>query len=381
MIKLYARLADDRAKWNAFVAGSGGCFLQSWEWMLFQRSLGRKAHCVELAAEPGGPLAAAALVVELPLPFPGKTYAYVPRGPVFAPGIADVEGAFRSVIGACGGDLLSLKTVFTRVDLPELPSHAGDFCESEIPALGFVPAKPMQPSDTLLLDLAQSEEALLAAMHQKTRYNIRLAERHGVRVREAALDPALMGHDMELFWHLLHKTSKRDGFSTHTRGYYEEMMRQFGSSGSAGAVMDPAAHVPAFTLRLVIAEHEGKPAAAGIFGVFGGTMTYLHGALSEALRGVMAPYALHWHMVRAAKAAGLTEYDFWGIAPEGAARHPLAGVSRFKLGFGGRRVSYPGGWELPNERAWYTLYRALKRAAALRERLRAFRSGLRRMVK
>ncbi len=115
-----------------------------------------------------------------------------------------------------------------------------------------------------------------------------------------------------------------------------------------------------FELALWFAEVGGQPAAAAIVAYYGGTATYLHGASMAELRQHMAPYLLHWEIMRDAKARGFCTYDFWGVAPTDDPGHPWAGITRFKTGFGGWRVNYLGAWELPLRPVWYSLYRTAR---------------------
>jgi lipid II:glycine glycyltransferase (peptidoglycan interpeptide bridge formation enzyme) len=118
----------------------------------------------------------------------------------------------------------------------------------------------------------------------------------------------------------------------------------------------------ALSVRLLFADFEGEPVAAALIAQFGDTATYLHGASSSRHKETMAPYLLHWTAIREAKAAGLKRYDFWGVAPENAdEKHPWFGITRFKLGFGGERISYVGAWDMPNSRFWYGAYRLARR--------------------
>ena len=105
---------------------------------------------------------------------------------------------------------------------------------------------------------------------------------------------------------------------------------------------------------------DGRVLAANLMIWFGDTVSYLHGASSNVRREVMAPHLLHWKLINEAKSLSFKHYDFWGVAPEGTVNHPWAGVSRFKRGFGGRYVAYPGTFDLPLDRFWYRVYRLLQ---------------------
>jgi len=194
---------------------------------------------------------------------------------------------------------------------------------------GFVPAaKALQPQRTRIVELG-SEEAMLAAMHSKTRYNIRVAQKRGVTVAQEE-----SVHD---FISLMAETTARDKFHSHPNSYYEELLRTEGVS-------------------LVMARVDGSPAAAALVMEYEGAGTYLHGASSYAHRAAMAPFALHWNVMKTMAARGIAEYDLWGIDEK---RWP--GVTRFKAGFGGREMSYIGSYDYPLRKMWYTAYQVKNR--------------------
>jgi lipid II:glycine glycyltransferase (peptidoglycan interpeptide bridge formation enzyme) len=155
---------------------------------------------------------------------------------------------------------------------------------------------------------------------------------------------------METFWKLLAETAARDRFHTHERAYYEKMFVALAGGQHRNAAM-----------RLWLAEREGAAIAGALTVEFGGTVTYLHGASRNEDRKYMAPYLMHWHIISDAKARGFREYDLWGTAPTEDEKHPWAGITRFKVGFGGADAAYLGAWELPVNRFWYGAYRLAKR--------------------
>lgn len=198
--------------------------------------------------------------------------------------------------------------------------------------------KPRQPSATLVLNLKNSTEQLLAAMHQKTRYNIRLAEKKNLRVS--------WEKKSDIFIALMSETSARDKFGAHPTEYYQKMIA--------------ADMVEQGTVWL-----DNLPLASAIFIGYQNTYTYVHGASSNEHREVMAPYLLQWSAIVRAKNNGFEQYDFWGIAPEGVTNHPLLGVTRFKLGFGGERVNFGQALEIPIKPIKYMLFRILKKIRSL----------------
>lgn len=350
--------ARNEELWDAFVLGNGGGFLQSWGWSQFQEALGRTVYRYRIDEPDQGDAEkethedtiAQFSVILHPLPF-GRQYAYIPRGPVLKGSATETDAHFQTFIAALRELVERENAVFARVEFP-YPAVGGPIGREQIEEAGFDQVKSVQPADTIIIDLAKSEDEILAGMHYKTRYNIRVAERHGVVVREAERGNAgLFRHDVDLFWSMLDETADRDKFHTHAKKYYETMFDALSEKKHAGLLK----------VRLVFAEHNGQAVAAAAVAEFGDTLTYLHGASLSSSRQVMAPYLLHWKLLSEAKRKGLAKYDLWGVAPTDEQEHPWAGITRFKRGFGGERISYVGAWELPGNAFWYTLYRYAKR--------------------
>ena len=183
-------------------------------------------------------------------------------------------------------------------------------------------------------------------MHQKTRYNLRLAEKKGVTVREARND------EFEVLWELMRNTCERDGFRLHGKEYYREMLKS--DLGVVISDSDNSNH-QSLIIKLFFAEYEGKVIAANIIAFFGDTVTYVHGASADKYRNVMAPYLLQWHCIKTAKEQGYKYYDFYGID-----ENKWPGVTRFKKGFGGEELQYPGTFDAVFGEGWYNMYKALR---------------------
>jgi lipid II:glycine glycyltransferase (peptidoglycan interpeptide bridge formation enzyme) len=187
----------------------------------------------------------------------------------------------------------------------------------------------IEPSRTILLDLGKTEDELLAAMHQKTRYNIKLAEKKGVAVAIGS------EKNFDEYWRLMQATAGRDSFRLHDREHYRKMI-----NSSQGM------------MNLLLADYQGKAIAGNIMAFYGDTATYVHGASSNEHRDVMAPYALQWAAIKTAKAQGCKYYDFYGID-----ENKWPGVTRFKRGFGGSEVEYPGTMDVIFNKAKYSIYK------------------------
>ncbi|MFW5993435.1 MAG: lipid II:glycine glycyltransferase FemX [Desulfohalobiaceae bacterium] len=197
------------------------------------------------------------------------------------------------------------------------------------------------PTDTVILDLRQDLEGLLAGMKPKTRYNIRLASRKGVRVREAGLE------ELPLWYELYQETAQRHGMLLDDLEYFRSVLNtQAKDSSSPGGV------------RLLLAELKHTPVAGIMLALSGGRATYLYGASAIAHRSCMAPYALQWKAIQLAKEQGCQDYDLFGISPNPAPSHPMFGLYRFKTGFGGRIVHRQGCWDYPLDQERYELCRS-----------------------
>lgn len=179
----------------------------------------------------------------------------------------------------------------------------------------------IQPPRTMIIDIKGDENEILTRMKQKTRYNIRLAEKKGVTVRA--------WKDLEFFHKMLLLTGKRDGFGVHSLEYYQR----------AYDLLHPKQMG-----ELLLAEFEGKPLAALFVAKNGKRAYYLYGASADEERNRMPTYLLQWEAIKWAKTCGCEEYDLWGVPDNDEAtlessfenRHDgLWGVYRFKRGFGG----------------------------------------------
>lgn len=322
----------DQKQWDGFIASQPRAqFTQSWAWGEFRISRGQQIKRFALT-DASGTWEAAALFIYFPKPLVGG-YWYAPRGPVVRDDLkaSDVVSRFLNELQSQN---LS-RSLFWRIE--PVPSA--------ISVSGLVRSHAYMPASTLLVDLSKSEEELSKEMHEKTRYNIRVAERHGVTVRVATGEEGI-----ETFLRLNDETAKRDGFVSQPSAYIRATYDFLAKRGMA---------------QIRIAELDGKPLAASLEVVFGDTATYLYGASSSTSRNAMAPFALHWDAIRAAKTAGHKLYDFYGVNPADTTspyyKKSWEGITRFKLGWGGERVDYVGTWELPRMKGMYRLLRLVSR--------------------
>ncbi len=233
---------------------------------------------------------------------------------------------------------------FLRVDFQDLSCAGAPDITRRLEAAGYRKAPvDVQPPRTIVLDLAADEDALLSGMKAKTRYNVRLAAKRGVTVRQAGPD------ELPEWYRVYEETAARDRIAIHSRRYYE-------------VLFETAAEYPGeVDLSLLLAEHEGDILGGVIVARHARHAIYLYGASSNVKRNLMASYLLQWSAVRQAKAAGAELYDFFGIPPADAPGHPMHGLFRFKVGFGGRIVSGPGSYDRALQPLRYSLYRTAER--------------------
>ncbi len=313
---------EQRAEWDAIIAkhaGDGG-LLQSWAWGRFQEQLG---NAVYNASDEAGKWFAQCLQLKAG----NQWILVVPRGPVTAD--ANDASGLRQFLSDLKSFAKERGCFFVRLDPAWNPNLA-----PLLVAAGSRKAKrERNPAQTLIIDTSRGEEDLLQAMKSKWRYNIRLAEKKGVTVRMSA-SPA----DASIFWSLVEKTTDRQGFASYNEAYFRALMETLG---------------PAHQASFLIAEHEGKPIAALLLGMFGKTMYYLHGASDYEHRQLMAPHLLQWRGILEAKQRGLA-YDFWGVSEQ-----EWPGVTRFKQGFAPQQpfTAYVGTYELAAKPFMYALYR------------------------
>lgn len=284
-------------------------------WAKFQESIGRKTWWFELDG-------AHALVVEHPLPL-GLRWLEVPRGPLF-----ENELALEAILEQINNLAKKEGAVFVRLS----PYQKLPVPSSQFPAA----VEDKHPETSLLIDLQQTEEEILAQMKPKGRYNIKVAQKSGVQVETS--------NDVEAFYDILKKTGGRDGFGIHGKNYYQKMLEALGSEA-----------------QLLVARHEGQIIAGGIFVYLDDWGIYYYGASDHEHRKFMAPYLIQWEAILEAKKRGCHFYDFLGIAPEDTPNHPWAGVTDFKKKFGGQVVNYPQAKDMVVRRFWYFVYHVSKR--------------------
>jgi len=329
-------------------------FLQSDLWGRFKSRFGWEAKAFSVDWNQGGARPLLALSRRIA---PLLSMTYIPWGPELPADFPNDPNLRAQASDELARALQPfLNSTFIRFDLPWFDIGGG---KPTLPTGRFRRAgADIQPPDTVLVDLTPPLDEILTAMKPKCRYNIGLAEKRGVVISE-------QDDNIEVFYLLLKETALRDGIAVHNIEYYRALFEESRNKNSQT--------VPT-QLRLYIARHENDD-LAGIVTLFRGKQaTYLYGASSNIKRNLMAPYALQWKAMRDAKAYGCTVYDLFGIPPDESPGHPMAGLYRFKTGFGGSIVHRPGSWDYPYKPVPHALF---KNAESLRKKLMQRKRGVR----
>lgn len=312
--------------------------LQSALWARFKSEFGWSAHAFALDA-PSGP---ATLLVLARRVGPGASLAYVAHAP--GDPMTDLEELGDALCAHLPRDVACI-----RFDVPWEVEREGYLPLRDSPTSRLTKSPvDVQPPSTVIVEL-EDDEALLAAMHKKHRYNVRLAAKKAVTVREAS------PQELPTWYSLYRETAERDRISIHSERYYARLFE-------LAAQHDVESSVPApVSLHLFLAEYDSRPLAGIIVSHCGSRATYLYGASANARRELMPNYAVQYGAMRHARDRGMRRYDLFGIPPADDPGHPMHGLYRFKTGFGGQIVHTPGCWDLPLRPVAYRLYRGAER--------------------
>jgi lipid II:glycine glycyltransferase (peptidoglycan interpeptide bridge formation enzyme) len=197
-------------------------------------------------------------------------------------------------------------------------------------------------ADTLHLDLAGGEDDILSGMKPKTRYNIRLAKKKGVKVFLATEEM------LPIFYELYRQTAERNGFYLCEYKHFSALFSAIDSNPDSSECL------------FLLASHGHDFLAGAIVTISGRTATYLYGASSDENRNLMGSYAIQWEAVRLAMSRGCLVYDMGAVTPTGDFDHQLYGMYRFKTGFGGKIFRRNGSWDFPLSEDKYTIFRNLE---------------------
>ncbi|OGC23311.1 hypothetical protein A2291_06590 [candidate division WOR-1 bacterium RIFOXYB2_FULL_42_35] len=321
----------DRKLWNDFVANSSECpVLQSFEWGELKSQFGWQP--IRIAMEDQGKIVAGISILKREIPYIKHSIFYAPRGPVVDFGNRQLLGF---LLDAVEKEAEKHKAISLKVDPAVLENQ--HLVLDTINSSGFEKAKKqIQPRATILLDLQPDADKILMSFDEKTRYNVRLAEKKVIIVRE---DPSEQG--INIFYEMYEKTAQRDNFLVHPLKYYQAIRKTLFEKGLG---------------TNFIACYNNMPIAGVIVFFFGSKVWYMYGASTSEHRNKMPNHLLHWQIIQWAKEKGYKTYDLWGIPANPVEGHPLFGVYRFKKGFGGKVVKYIGAYDFSHSLLFYNLF-------------------------
>ena len=194
----------------------------------------------------------------------------------------------------------------------------------------------IQPRFVFRLNIKnKTEDEIFQNFHSKTRYNIRLAIKKGVVIREGSKD------DLKDFYKIMIETGQRDDFIIRSLEYFEKMYDCLAPEH----------------MKLLMAYHENKPIAGIIPIMYGNKVWYLYGASSNSYRNLMPNYLLQWTMIKEAIQRGADIYDFRGVSGVVDENHPQYGLYRFKKGFGAEFTEFIGEVYIPYKKLTYKMYK------------------------
>lgn len=322
----------ERQAWDeALLAFPQPHILQSWLWGEFKSRYRWQVSRWLWRAQDGTPQAAAQVLIQYR---GGFGLGYVPKGPL-------LDWTQSTLTEAVLTHLETLtrthKLLLLKMD-PDVRADTplGEALKAQLSARGWRPSlEQVQFRNTMVLDLRAELDTLMARMKPKWRYNLRLAVRKGVRVREARFE------EFPLIYEIYAETATRDGFIIREANYYLDVWRLFCEAGLA---------IP------LVAEVDGDVLAALILFHFGRQAWYMYGASRTRSRELMPNHLLQWEAVRCARDLGCVTYDLWGAPDRLDESDPLWGVYRFKSGMGAEFVPRIGAYDFAPNRLWYGLY-------------------------
>ena len=301
--------------WDAFLEATHETgFMQSSWWADFRATTGFEYFGVTLKDQ--GALVGGAVVTKLSYASDSCFY-YIQDGPVLPHEEPGASQVFEAILNAIEKHRQTEKETISHLRIEprwqRLPSFVHGF---QAPTFSD---NFMEPRDTLCIDLRPVEETILAQMKPKGRYNIRVAQRHNVSVTQDTSEQGLRD-----FLRIYKRTAIRQGMGIKPPRYFRTLVSML---------------LPLKQVELFFAEHQGRRLTAALVIYFGSRATYFYGGSLALRRRVMAPYLLHYEIMRRAKAMGYEWYDLWGIAPANDPDHPWQDISVFKRKFGGTELN------------------------------------------
>jgi len=319
---------DEKEAFNAIVNHP----LQSWEWGEFKEKNGQKVERIGFYND--GELEHGLQVFFHETPVIHKPVGYCPKG--FTPD-EDQLGALKQIGSKKDALFIKLEpnTLFPVEDEPKpIPKGIATVLQQH----DTRPGRQLFTKNTFVLDLTKDEETLFSDLESKTRYNVNLASRKGVKVYENSTDEGLQEH-----LKILKATTSRQGFYAHNEKYFQQMWDTLKESGM---------------MRIFEAHYKNKVLVSWIMFIFNGVLYYPYGASIREHRNVMASNLMMWEMIRFGQSQNCTAFDMWGsLGPDADKSNPWYGFHRFKRGYSGQLMQSIGTHDLVINKQMYPLFR------------------------
>ena len=269
------------------------------------------------------------LILQKKLPL-GKTLLYSPMVPQYQVSSIKYQVFLEEIKNIAEEN----NSIFYRLEI-----NAPRNTKYEILNTNFIKSfEEMQPEHNWVLKINRPEEQLFSEMKQKGRYNIKIAQKNDIKINSSSIP----GKELDAFYKHYSETGKRHHISYRGKSYFEALLEILGKSGYAS---------------VYTACFQNTPLASAIILYYGDAALYLYGGSAEIQRNLMAPYLLHWEIIKEAKERGFSEYNFLGVAPDDNHKHPWAGITRFKKQFGGEQVDIIGSYDLPLQPLQYKAFK------------------------
>ncbi len=301
--------------------------LQSYEWGQFRKKMGQQVERVGFFEN--NKLVSAIQLTFHDIPVIGKRVGYLPKG--LAP-----DKQMLTVLEELAN---KQKALYIKLE-PNIYKNNAELAKTSMAALrnaGGVEAKSLFTRYNFVLDLQKPEDELFANLQSKTRYNVKLSHRKGVRIYEDSSQKGL-----EQYLEILAETTKRQGFYAHSSEYFRTMWESLQDSGM---------------MHIFHAEYQGTILVSWVMFIFNGVLYYPYGASRNLHRNVMASNLMMWEMIKYGQKQKCQSFDMWGaLPPEAGKKNPWYGFHRFKQGYNPEHVEYLGSFDIVYNNFQYRLF-------------------------
>ena len=368
----------DKSEYNKLVSHP----LQSWQWGEFREETGVKVVRVGLFDKDN--LTDGFQLTFHQIPFTNYSVGYFPKGELptteMLTALTEVgekhnavfiklePNVISSVIPSEVEESLLSTTVEKDLSMRQAPPDLVEMTKKE--KLNLIQSsRPLFTKYTFYIDLTKSEEELIKSFESKTRYNIRLAEKHGVTIQEENTQEAF-----DRYLELTQETTKRQGFYAHTEEYHRLMWQCLNQSGKSksDSARKFTIHNSQFSIHLLTARYQGKILVTWILFLFNNVLYYPYGASSQEFKNVMASNLMMWEAIRWGKSHGARTFDLWGTpGPDPKPTDDYYGFHKFKLGYHPQLVEFIGTYDLIFKQPQYVIFQILDKFRWILLRLKA----------